>query len=200
MKVSRDERKERIMLGALKVFVEKGIDKTSMEDLARSLGKTKSYFYFYFKSKEDLILNLFLYIKRKALDEIREELLKVRSPVEKLEVWIREHYRQVRKNPDFLRFVYMFVYSETAKRLNVERGLEKHQEYFDILTDIIKEGQERGLFRKGPPKLFVHAIRGTIYGSMRYIFERDARPEDMAEVEDAVVGVLLHGILSKGQP
>ncbi len=191
---NREKRRQEIILSAMKVFIEKGIDNTSMEDLARALGTTKSYFYFYFKSKEDLIISIFQHLKDRALMELEKALKNVDDPVRKLEIWIREHFRQVRENPDFLRFVYNFVFSSMARRIDVVSNLKRRDRYFGLLSDIIREGQERGEFIPGSPEAFSYAIRGTIYGAMRYLFEEKGE-EDFSEVEDTVVNLILNGIL-----
>ncbi len=191
---NREKRRQEIILSAMKVFIEKGIDNTSMEDLARALGTTKSYFYFYFKSKEDLIISIFQYLKDRALMELEKALENVDDPVRKLEIWIREHFRQVRENPDFLRFVYNFVFSSMARRIDVVSNLKRRDRYFGLLSDIIREGQERGAFIPGSPEAISYAMRGTIYGAMRYLFEEKGE-EDFSEVEDTVVNLILNGIL-----
>lgn len=191
---NREKRRQEIILSAMKVFIEKGIDNTSMEDLARALGTTKSYFYFYFKSKEDLIISIFQYLKDRALLELERALKNVDDPAKKLEIWIREHFRQVRENPDFLRFVYNFVFSSMARRIDVVSNLKRRDRYFGLLSDIIREGQTRGEFISGSPEALSYAMRGTIYGAMRYLFEEKGE-EDFSEVEDTVVNLILNGIL-----
>ncbi|NPB04478.1 MAG: TetR/AcrR family transcriptional regulator [Thermotogae bacterium] len=192
----REKRRREIILKAMRVFIEKGIDNTSMEDLAKAIGKTKSYFYFYFRSKEDLIINIFQYLKEEALRQLEDRLEGVESPKERLEIWIREHFRQVKENPDFLRFVYSFVFSSMAKRMNVVEYLKRKDRYFSLLNSIIVQGQEDGVFIGGDVDAISHAIRGAIYGSMRYLFDNPTDFKSKVEaVEEAVVRMLTEGLL-----
>ncbi len=195
---SRERRRREIILSAMKVFIEKGIDNTSMEDLAKALGKTKSYFYFYFRSKEDLIISIFRYLKERALEEMEERLQGIEDPAERLEVWVREHFRQVRENPDFLRFVYSFVFSSMARRMDLIRNLNKRDRYFGLIQEIIEEGQREGKFVEGDAEAISYAIRGLIYGAMRYLFEGDGGIDRFQDVEDTVANLILRGILRRG--
>ncbi len=194
---SREKRRREIILAAMRVFIEKGIDNTSMEDLARAMGKTKSYFYFYFRSKEDLIISIFQYLKDRALEDLEESLRGVEDPIRRLEIWVREHFRQVRENPDFLRFVYSFVFSSMARRMDLVKNLQRKDRYFNLITHIIRDGQSRGVFITGDVGAISHAIRGTIYGAMRYLFEGDEGHGKFREVEDTVTSLILNGVVKR---
>ncbi|NPA80195.1 MAG: TetR/AcrR family transcriptional regulator [Thermotogae bacterium] len=197
MESAREKKRLEIILAAMKVFTEKGIDNTSMEDLARALGTTKSYFYFYFRSKEDLIVSIFQYLKDRALEELEERLRETDDPVRRLEIWIREHFRQVRDNPDFLRFVYSFVFSSMAKRMNIHSSLVRKDRYFNLLNEIIRDGQRRGVFIAEDVGALAYSIRGTIYGAMRYLFEEGKGESEIDEVESAVLNLIMGGVVNR---
>ena len=57
MRISKDpeERKQEIIEMAMVLFEEKGIQKTSMSDIAKELNVAKGLIYYYFRSKEELI-------------------------------------------------------------------------------------------------------------------------------------------------
>ncbi len=46
-------KKETLLSGIAKLFYEQGYEKTSIRDIARSLGLPNSAFYYYFKTKQD---------------------------------------------------------------------------------------------------------------------------------------------------
>src|SRR3569623_1720516 len=51
--------RERIVQGALRLFAEKGVDATSIRDIASSAAITEPAIYRHFKSKEDLVWEIF---------------------------------------------------------------------------------------------------------------------------------------------
>ena len=57
MRISKEpeERKQEIMEAAMMLFEEKGIQKTSISDIARKLNVAKGLIYYYFRSKDELI-------------------------------------------------------------------------------------------------------------------------------------------------
>lgn len=68
-----DERRQEILDGAMKLFSEKGYDRTSISDIATNLGISQGLCYRYFKSKEEIF--------ESAIDEysesISDEMIKV---------------------------------------------------------------------------------------------------------------------------
>ncbi|MDE2508625.1 MAG: helix-turn-helix transcriptional regulator, partial [Planctomycetota bacterium] len=52
--LSRDERRDRIVWAAKRVFLELGLDAASMDDVAARAGTTKPTVYAHFKSKDEL--------------------------------------------------------------------------------------------------------------------------------------------------
>ncbi|MCK5345643.1 MAG: helix-turn-helix transcriptional regulator, partial [Candidatus Heimdallarchaeota archaeon] len=50
----RELRKERILNGALKVFQKQGIEKATMDEIAKEADFGKATLYYYFESKEDI--------------------------------------------------------------------------------------------------------------------------------------------------
>ena len=53
--IDRALKKEEILRAALKLFLEKGIRETKLEEIAESVYLTKPTIYYYFKSKEDIV-------------------------------------------------------------------------------------------------------------------------------------------------
>jgi len=71
-KMPAEKRKEQLLASAKKLFVKKGYRGTTTEEIARKAGLTKGAFYFYFKKKEDILLELIKSMaecNRSALDE-----------------------------------------------------------------------------------------------------------------------------------
>ncbi|MDD6795042.1 MAG: TetR/AcrR family transcriptional regulator [Clostridiaceae bacterium] len=65
------ERKQEILDAAIKVFYEKGYDKTSISDIAEKLGIAQGLCYRYFKSKEELFDNAIEYYAEQQVIEMR---------------------------------------------------------------------------------------------------------------------------------
>jgi len=57
-KVERTDTRERILEASAKLFAEKGYSATGIDEIARSVGITKSVIYYHFKNKGDILQNL----------------------------------------------------------------------------------------------------------------------------------------------
>ena len=54
----REFRKEQILKGALKVFKKQGIEKSTMDEIAKQSDFGKASLYYYFSSKEEIFVEL----------------------------------------------------------------------------------------------------------------------------------------------
>ncbi|NQX67598.1 TetR/AcrR family transcriptional regulator [Paenibacillus alba] len=70
---SGEETRSQILSIALKFFIEKGYESTSIRDIAEALGMTKSSLYYHFRSKEEILINL-IQLRYAQLEELLEWL------------------------------------------------------------------------------------------------------------------------------
>jgi AcrR family transcriptional regulator len=70
--VREEQTRIEIIDAAQKLFQKYGIDKTTMDDIAREVGKGKSTLYYYYESKEDV----FYAVVSKEKDEVVESVKK----------------------------------------------------------------------------------------------------------------------------
>lgn len=85
--LSKEEQlREEIILAAQKLFQQYGIQKTTMEDIARAMGKGKSTLYYYYKSKEEIFdavvrheMNEVFEVSRRAVDQAEGASEKLRA-------------------------------------------------------------------------------------------------------------------------
>jgi AcrR family transcriptional regulator len=86
-----DERIERLLDAAARVFAERGFHATTMRDLARATGMSLAGMYYYVKSKDDL-LHL---IQERCFERVhrgaREAIAGATDPAERLRAFIRHH-------------------------------------------------------------------------------------------------------------
>lgn len=95
-----EERKKEITETAMALFEQKGIQKTSMNDIAMELNVAKGLIYYYFKSKEELIA----FVIEEFSKGVDEELIKImedesRSFYTKLGSIINLFFSSIREHP-----------------------------------------------------------------------------------------------------
>jgi AcrR family transcriptional regulator len=79
-----EEVREMILAAARRVFQKWGLNKTTMEDIAREAGKGKSTLYYYFRSKEDIFEVIAVEEMEMVLSKTRQVTEKISSAKEKL--------------------------------------------------------------------------------------------------------------------
>ena len=80
-----EDKRLRIIKGAIKVFSQQGFYKAKIEEIAEQAGVGKGTVYEYFASKEELFLEMFLYIEERCRGTVQRELSGVSAFSDKLQ-------------------------------------------------------------------------------------------------------------------
>jgi AcrR family transcriptional regulator len=187
--------KEKIIAASIALFEQKGFSETSIQDIVDMLGVTKGTFYYYFKSKEELLMDIHLrYIegllenqKRIMEDSAKTIKEKVFEIVYMLIHNIEKQGRQAR------------IFFREMKHLN-EEHLKKIVEKRDLfrynLQLLIEEGMRNGELRDDlPPSIATLTVLGAANWSYQW-FRPDGELNDF-EVAKHMVAILLEGMEKK---
>jgi AcrR family transcriptional regulator len=153
------ETRRAIMQAAMTLFSEKGFDKTSIEELARTAGIGKGTVYGYFPTKSD-ILHAFC---EDELESMRQELTEnadkgVPILAQMVRIYMAE-FIQITSNREFAR---IFMQQTAFPRdVDLDKHLEHENNYFSLLFPLLEKAQERGELRKEMDLLH---ITGHFYG------------------------------------
>jgi AcrR family transcriptional regulator len=139
-----NERKQLVVIKAHQLFIEKGIQSTSIQDIIEYSGISKGTFYNYFSSKNDLLTAVFKSIYKKMEIE-RNNLLIGKDPSD-LEVFTNQIVLQLRMNRAnklmYLIEEVVFLHDEGLKGL-VRRGHLKFVQWlYERLLDIFGEDKK----------------------------------------------------------
>jgi len=156
----RDKRKA-ILQAAIEVFAQKGFHRSRVADIARRAGVADGTIYLYFASKDDILITIFEEKMTELLREARKAIDDVSDPRDKLQRFAEFHMSQVEENRDFssvfqveLRLSNKFMKEYAPRRL---------REYLDIIGDIVREGQDHGVFRKDSNPI---VVRRAFFGAL----------------------------------
>jgi AcrR family transcriptional regulator len=72
----KDEVKEKIGKGAMRCFAQFGLDKTTLDDIAKTVGLNKTSLYYYYKSKEDIFIEVAIKEGYDFIMSLQKEALK----------------------------------------------------------------------------------------------------------------------------
>jgi AcrR family transcriptional regulator len=104
----RELRKRSILNAAHRIFLEKGFESTTMDDIAEAVELSKGAVYFYFKSKSELCLSILLEslkVISASFEQISGEAVK---GIDKLKLIFKVHYDFQEENPQFINAIINF--------------------------------------------------------------------------------------------
>lgn len=112
---SKEEQiREEALLAAQKLFQQFGLHKTTMEDIAKVMGKGKSTLYYYYKSKEEIFNDVVMREIDEVFNKTRSEIEKVTSAEEKLKTYFSVSIRTIKRKV----ILYKIIQGEVFEKLS----------------------------------------------------------------------------------
>ncbi len=140
------EKYQKIIQAATKVFAQKGFYNSKVADVAKEANVADGTIYLYFKNKDDLLISIFEECMDAFTAELQKRIEGVANPVDKLSRFITLHLELVRENQDTAQ-VLQIELRQSSKFMKEYAGT-KFKDYLNIVSQILEEGQAKGVFRK----------------------------------------------------
>ncbi|MBH91106.1 MAG: hypothetical protein CMG67_03220 [Candidatus Marinimicrobia bacterium] len=158
----RKLRQELILKGALEVFKSKGIEGSTMDEIALESGFGKATLYYYFKSKEDV----FSAILTNGWENLWKDLEPIisqdnKSPRDTFIQILLSISDNVRSRPGLYEFLF-----NVPKKINFDsQDWRSYQErIYSIISTLIEEGIKIGEFPQSKPEVLFKALGGLFMG------------------------------------
>lgn len=168
---------EKLLIAAEPLFAAKGFYGVSIREIAEHLNIAKSSLLHHFAAKEKLYAALL----KKLAGEMTEEILEIRQREPNVTEQLKQFVRLLCNNSKVKPNRDMIILRELLD--NPERAVRARKwffaDYFRELTDIIRSGQQAGVFKAVNPELFIlHLLGAHRYfiislPTMKRIFESD---------------------------
>jgi TetR/AcrR family fatty acid metabolism transcriptional regulator len=187
-----NEKYQAILRAAIKVFASRGFFQSKVADVAQAAGVADGTVYLYFKSKDDLLISIFNETMDDVIAKSRGELQKIEDPVERLRKIASLHLAWLGQDRQ-LAVVFQVELRQSTKFME-EFSTTRLAEYFELIREVIVDGQAKGIFRKEvqpqvATKVFFGAldemVTNWILSRKRYALETMVRP---------VLDILIRGL------
>ncbi|GAA3351958.1 TetR/AcrR family transcriptional regulator [Amorphoplanes nipponensis] len=180
-----------VLAAAVRLFNERGYEATSMDDVAKRLGITKSSLYHHVTGKQELLriaVDQALDGLHDAMDEV--EALQV-SAIERLETLIR---RSVLLLAERLEYVTLLLRVRGNTAVELEALLRRR--IFDAkVTELVKQAQAEGAIR---PDVDAATAARLLFGMVNSLIEwYSPRRGGAAELADAVTTIAFDGLRTR---
>jgi AcrR family transcriptional regulator len=187
-----DLRRKQIIKGAIKVFIAKGFHNATVREIAEEAGLTMGSLYNYINTKQDIIYIVYDYITKVLREDMKEAIVGVKDPKERLKAALRQNLNAVYKNQDII----MFLYRESASldKESLYTVLARETKYIELFEDILREyfkGKEVSESRLRLSADLLSYIP-VIVTFRRWSLRR--RFDSMDTVLEGIVDFVLHGI------
>src|SRR4030067_2634024 len=161
------EKKKRILSSAIKVFGEKGFQNATIAGIAKDAGIGDATIYEYFKNKEDILLSIPVEITKELIPQINDHMMGIKGAFNKLRKFIWWWLNYIEKNPGYGSIVLLEL--KTNKKFVSTDAYQAARKFYQIILDIIKEGQEEEAIKK---EINPYLARSLCVGAMEHIIIR----------------------------
>ena len=186
-----DDKRDRIMNAAITAFAQNGYHQATMAAVAREAGVAAGTIYLYFKSKDDLLISIFEEKVQGFIDEFHSQLVQEESAEIKLRKLVQLHLFEMQNRPA-LAAVFQLELRQSRHFMSSYPKADL-KGYFDLIGEIIEEGQQQGLFRKD---LYVSAIKRAFFGAMDETVTSwllAGRNYDLTQMADPLADLFIRG-------
>lgn len=187
----KEDKKERILVTAEKIFARFGMKKTTMDEIAREVHIGKSTLYYYFESKEQIFAEVIHKDSRRLQQKLNEAVAAGTTPQEKLRNYVLARMKHLHDLGSYYstitdEYLEQYAFVEKARR-----------EFFEFeimsLQMILEEGTKTGVFSVGDESIVARnlaiALKGLEYPLL--ILENDV---DYLKETDMILDILFKGI------
>jgi AcrR family transcriptional regulator len=140
----REQTKQVLVQAAFNLFIKKGYDETTIDDIVDAADMAKVTFYYYFHSKEEIILEMKRHTAAETLGRAKSQLEEDQPSAKVLDTFVCDLTAWTEEN---WRILEVFA----AQRFTRNKDLcqsEEESPLVSFLKDLVVHGQRRGEYRK----------------------------------------------------
>jgi AcrR family transcriptional regulator len=165
----RANRRKEIIDAAQDLFLSKGFENTTMEEIAERAEFGKPTLYAYFKSKDEILFRVHMRRHQEKIQAFKDATAQHKTGYDKLRALGMAYYRYYKANPEYLRMQVYWDYKGLAFDKFGEAVRDRYEELYQSFLDLsqilrlgIEDGTLRGDLDMGcTPDLFFMTLRAV---------------------------------------
>jgi len=189
----QDQTRDKILLGALELFLKYGIRSVSMDDIARHLSISKKTIYQYFVDKDDIVTtstsNHLLQTKT-AFDELTGASKNALDELMRIQMFMRKNMQDM--NPALL-----FDLRKYHSKAWTAWTEHKNKDIRESVVRNLKQGMEEGLYRTNLNPEILATLR---IESIQWLYDGQIAPTDkfkMVDIQTQMLDHFMYGLLTE---
>ena len=194
MKNKNGEKYYRIINAATKVFAKKGFFHAKVSDIAKEAQVADGTIYLYFDNKDDILISLFEEQMTLVLENMMAQLSQEEDVVRKIEKFALTHLKLIELNKNMAEIIQVELRQST--KFMKEYKNEKFLQYLNLIAEIIREGQLKGVFKKEViPGIAKRAFFGALDEMSRFWVLSTHKKYDIETAAKQISAYFLHGLI-----
>ena len=171
MELNLTDKQIEILKSAEQIFSDKGVDATSVRDIAKNAGINIAMISYYFGSKQKLVEALFLWrlytINQDLKKTVKDESL---NPYEKLLFFLKTYMQRIMSNHAFHRIM-VREYSKNDSFVFIDEAIRDLKlSNLEFINEAIEDGYNQQMFLRKPP---AETIIMAVIAPISYIILND---------------------------
>ncbi len=188
-----EDKHQRIIKAALKVFAKKGFYNSRVSEIAKEAAVADGTIYLYFKNKDDILISVFETEMVKMISSMKSELSKIDDPVEKVRVFALQHLNMITINQEWAEVAQVEL--RQSSKFMREYVKDHYIDYLNLFAYIIREGQEKGIFKEDiNTGIAKRAFFGALDEMGRYWVLSSSKRYSVAESAKQISDIFVKGL------
>jgi TetR/AcrR family fatty acid metabolism transcriptional regulator len=189
------DKHNKIIAAATKVFAKKGFFNARISDIAKEAKVADGTIYLYFNNKFDILISVFEEEIGKIIEQVKKAIEQEDDPKQMLAIFVRKHLTVMKKNKNLAEVIQIEL--RQSDKLVKDYRNTIFQEYINLISDIIKRGQEQNLYRQDVlPGVAKRAFFGALDEVSRVWSVSLETHYSLEEVIDQVISLFHFGVLT----
>lgn len=177
----RETRKKLILKGALEVFKSKGIEHSTMDEIALKADFGKATLYYYFKSKEEIFNTILIKGWITLWDGIEELVIEKCTPRRQFINIIKKIIELVNEDRPLYEFLFAAPHSLTSQDQREPEWKQYQSKLINTLHHLIQTGIEKNEFPQIDSQMTLQALGHMFHGMVFLGKDRDNITEEEVE-------------------
>ncbi|MEA2278212.1 MAG: hypothetical protein QOC78_3172 [Solirubrobacteraceae bacterium] len=174
-------RQDAILARAAELFAARGYRRTSLAELAEAAGIAKPTIFHHFRSKQEILYELYARTMDLALTRMRAAMRPNEDPARSLHRMVREHALLILENRDLFKILFDEESELSAEQLAAIKELQRR--YIKLIAGQLERLRADGRLRTEAPQIAVQGVIGMASWVYRwYEPERERTPEQIARI------------------
>lgn len=179
------DKREKLLNTALKLFVEYGFHGTPTSKIAEVAGVSNGTLFRYFKTKDDLIVSLYVYVNEEMNRYLSDKIRNNADIKERFHDFFIYAMLWHLKNQDKHHFIQQFNYSPHMALLSTDLWIEEDR----LPMSIFKEGYNANIFKPYPEEMMGMLGIGFMNGIYRFLQNKKMAVKEQKKLLEEVFGM-----------